>query len=75
VVPGRDATNYPNRFDADLLRIRRVRVTMRVQAALSALRGPAGVLFTHAARRRAPNGWCPIRKFSSRYARNMTLGR
>jgi hypothetical protein len=34
-------------FDADLLRIRRVRVTLRVQAARAALRGPAGVLFTY----------------------------
>jgi prepilin-type N-terminal cleavage/methylation domain-containing protein len=36
----------PNRFDADLLRIRRVRFTIRVQAALPGLRGPAGALFT-----------------------------
>ena len=36
-----------NRFDADLLSIRRVRVTLRVQAARAALRGPAGVLFMH----------------------------
>jgi hypothetical protein len=43
--PGADATLYPNRFDADLLRIRRVRVTMRVQAALAALGGPAGGFF------------------------------
>ena len=35
----------PNRFDADLLRIRRVRFTLRVQAALPGLRGPAGALF------------------------------
>jgi hypothetical protein len=35
----------PNRFDADLLRIRRVRVTLRIQAALSSMRGPAGRLF------------------------------
>jgi hypothetical protein len=35
----------PNRFDADLLRIRRVQVTLRVQTALSSLRGPAGTLF------------------------------
>jgi hypothetical protein len=35
-----------NRFDADLLRIRRVRFTVRVQAALPGLRGPAGALFT-----------------------------
>ena len=36
-----------NRFDADLLSIRRVRVVLRVQAARAALRGPAGVLFLH----------------------------
>jgi hypothetical protein len=34
-------------FDEDLLLIRRVRVTLRVQAARAALRGPAGVLFTN----------------------------
>ena len=34
------------RFDADLLRIRRVRMLLRVQAASASLRGPAGVLFT-----------------------------
>jgi prepilin-type N-terminal cleavage/methylation domain-containing protein len=37
----------PNRFDADLLRIRRVRVTVRVQAALERLRGK-GPGFQHA---------------------------
>ena len=36
-----------NRFDADLLRIRRVRFTLRVQTAMASLRGPAGLLFTH----------------------------
>ena len=36
-----------NRFDADLLRIRRVRFTLRVQAALPSLRGPAGALFAN----------------------------
>jgi prepilin-type N-terminal cleavage/methylation domain-containing protein len=36
-----------NRYDADLLRIRRVRVTLRVQTAVLSLRGPAGVLFTN----------------------------
>ncbi|NOT24566.1 MAG: hypothetical protein HOP16_00565 [Acidobacteria bacterium] len=34
-------------FDADLLRIRHVRVTLRVQASRETLRGPAGTLFTH----------------------------
>lgn len=33
------------RFDADLLRIRRVRVSLRVQVAVAAMRGPAGRLF------------------------------
>ena len=37
----------PHRFDADVLNIRRVRVTLRVQAARAALRGPAGILFVH----------------------------
>jgi hypothetical protein len=36
---------HPARFDADLLRIRRVRVRLRVQVAVAALRGPAGRLF------------------------------
>jgi hypothetical protein len=36
---------HTNRFDADLLRIRRVRVTLRIQAAAASMRGPAGVLF------------------------------
>ena len=39
-----DETNA-NRWDADLLRIRKIGVTLRVQSANAALRGPAGVLF------------------------------
>jgi hypothetical protein len=38
----------PNRFDADLLRIRSVGVSFRIEAALAALRGPAGTLFARA---------------------------
>lgn len=45
--PGPDS---PARFDADLLRIRQVRVTVRVQAASRALRGAAGRAF-------AKGGW------------------
>ncbi len=41
-----DATDS-HRFDTDLLNIRLVRVTLRVQAASAALRGPAGLLFVH----------------------------
>lgn len=33
-------------FDADLLRVRRVRVVLRVEAALAAMRGAAGTFFT-----------------------------
>jgi prepilin-type N-terminal cleavage/methylation domain-containing protein len=39
-----DAVN-PNRYDADLLRVRRVTVTLRVESAAASLRGPAGQLF------------------------------
>jgi prepilin-type N-terminal cleavage/methylation domain-containing protein len=36
---------HPGRFDADLLRVRRVVVRVRVEAAIEGLRGPAGTLF------------------------------
>jgi hypothetical protein len=36
---------HPGRFDADLLRVRRVQVRARVQSAVDGLRGPAGPLF------------------------------
>jgi type II secretory pathway pseudopilin PulG len=36
----------PNRYDADLLRIRKVAVTLRAEAALASLRGLVGSLFT-----------------------------
>lgn len=36
----------PNRWDADLLRVRQVKVTLIVEASVAALRGPAGPLFT-----------------------------
>ena len=36
----------PNRFDADLLRVRSILVTVRAEASSASLRGPAGQLFT-----------------------------
>jgi len=36
----------PNRYDADLLRVRQVVVSVTTEAAIAALRGPAGPLFT-----------------------------
>jgi hypothetical protein len=38
----------PNRFDADLLRVRRVAATVRVEASSASLRGAAGPLFSRA---------------------------
>jgi hypothetical protein len=38
----------PNRYDADLLRVRQIVATFRIESAVAALRGPAGVLFTRA---------------------------
>jgi hypothetical protein len=38
--------SHAHRFDADLLRVRRISVMLRVQAAPASLRGPAGPLFT-----------------------------
>jgi hypothetical protein len=48
-----------NRWDADLLRVRTVVVTVRVEAALAALRGPAGRLFANGGLSKAPNRWMP----------------
>ena len=48
-----------NRFDADLLRVRRVRLTLRVQAAVASLRGPAGAFFTNGGLARAAGRWVP----------------
>jgi prepilin-type N-terminal cleavage/methylation domain-containing protein len=48
-----------NRFDADLLRIRRVRFVLRVQTPLQSLRGPAGVLFTNGGLARASARYVP----------------
>jgi hypothetical protein len=48
-----------DRWDADLLRIRKVRVNLRVEAALATLRGPAGILFTHGGTSRSGRRWLP----------------
>ena len=49
----------PNRWDADLLRIRRIDVTLRVQSAVAALRGPAGILFSNGGTSRGGARWVP----------------
>lgn len=66
----------PERFDADLLRIQRVRVTMRVQAALASLRGPAGILFVRGGTSSSPERYVPDQELRFDITpRNMNLGR
>jgi Prokaryotic N-terminal methylation motif len=65
-----------NRWDADLLRIRSVGVTIRVEAALAALRGPAGALFANVGSSRAANRWAPDQEIRFQVSpRNVNLGR
>jgi len=70
-----DETN-PNRWDADLLRIRKVAVRLRVETAAKALRGPAGVLFTHGGTSRGASQWLPDQEIRFQVTpRNLNLGR
>ena len=65
-----------NRFDADLLRVRRVRVTIRVQAALEQMRGPMGPLFRKGGTAMAGNKFIPDQEIAFDVApRNLNLGR
>jgi len=64
------------RFDADLLRIRRVQVTLRVQAALSTMRGPAGPLFMKGGTATSGTHIIPDQEVTFDVTpRNMNLGR
>jgi Tfp pilus assembly protein PilW len=66
-----DETNG-HRWDADLLRIRAIGVTIRVEAALAALRGPAGVLFTNGGSSNSPGRWAADQQIRFRISpRNM----
>jgi prepilin-type N-terminal cleavage/methylation domain-containing protein len=65
-----------DRWDADLLRVRRIAITVRVEAALTALRGPAGPLFVHPGISHGGAAWVPDRE--ARFdvtPRNVNLGR
>jgi prepilin-type N-terminal cleavage/methylation domain-containing protein len=66
----------PNRFDADMLRVRRVGVRLRVQVASADLRGPAGVLFTRGGTSRDNRRLVPDQEIRFEVTpRNMNLGR
>jgi Tfp pilus assembly protein PilW len=61
-----------NRWDADLLRIRRIGVTLRVESAAAALRGPASVLFAHGGTSKNGSTWLPDRQLTFQvWPRNM----
>ena len=63
-------------FDADLLRIRRVRVLLRVQAGLASMRGPSGTLFTNGGTSTAVERYVPDREIRFDIApRNMSRDR
>ncbi len=65
-----------NRWDADLLRIRTIAVTLRLETATAALRGPAGLLFAHAGTSAAAGTWVPDQQVTFQISpRNLNLGR
>lgn len=66
----------PNRYDADLLRVRQARVTLRVQVANDLLRGPAGPLFRYGGRSTGGERFVPDQEIRFDVApRNLNLGR
>jgi prepilin-type N-terminal cleavage/methylation domain-containing protein len=68
--------NHASRYDADLLRIRKIGVTIRVQTALAALRGPAGVLFRNGGTSRTATKWVPDQEARFQVTpRNLNLAR
>jgi hypothetical protein len=65
-----------DRFDADLLRIRKVRVVLRVQSALASLRGPTGVLFMRGGTSTSSTRYVPDQEVRFDITpRNLNLGR
>jgi prepilin-type N-terminal cleavage/methylation domain-containing protein len=65
-----------NRWDADLLRVRKIGVKVRVQAANAALRGPAGALFTKGGTSKGGDKWVPDQEIQFQVSpRNLNLGR
>ena len=56
----------PYRFDADLLAVTSVSVTLRVQSAIEALRGPGSLLFSQPGTSQAGRRWLPDLEVSFR---------
>lgn len=69
-------TTDANRFDADMLRVRRVEARLRVQVASAALRGPAGTLFRYGGTSSGGARFVPDQELRFDVTpRNMNLGR
>ena len=65
-----------NRFDADLLRVRKVRVTLRVQVGMKSLRGPTGTFFLRGGTATGGNRYIPDQEISFEVTpRNLNFGR
>ena len=65
-----------NRWDADLLRVRKIAVTVRVQSAAATLRGPASTLFSHGGTSKGGDKWVPDQEIRFQVSpRNLNLGR
>lgn len=72
--PWRPDAASADRWDADLLRIRTIGVTVRMEAALASLRGPAGVLFANAGTATSPHAWLPDQEIRFHVSpRNLSL--
>ena len=66
----------PNRFDADLLRIRKIGVRIKLQTGNDSLRGPASALFTYGGTSRGGNKYLPDQEVRFEVTpRNLNLGR
>jgi hypothetical protein len=65
-----------NRFDADLLRIKKVRVTLRVQVGMKSLRGPTGTFFLRGGTASGGERYIPDQEISFEVTpRNLNFGR
>jgi Tfp pilus assembly protein PilW len=65
-----------NRFDADLLRVKKVRVTIRVQVGPKSMRGPAGNFFLRGGTARTAERYIPDQEISFEVTpRNLNFGR
>jgi type II secretory pathway pseudopilin PulG len=67
---------FPTRFDADLLRVRKIGVMLRVQVAAAELRGPAGALFRNGGTSKMARTLVPDQEIRFEITpRNFNLGR